>query len=161
MSVIKVILLGNVGGEPKVKTLQDGSACAMFSVATTEKAYKTSSGIQVPERTEWHNVVAWRGLASAVERFVHKGDKVYVEGKLKTRKYTDKNGIERVVVEIHAESMNFLGSQSAANSSPTAQRQSDYRTYANSEKTALSEKNETITIPSKMMDDNRYDEIPF
>ena len=119
MALNKVLLLGNVGAEPKTHTLQDGSPCAQFSLATTDRAYKLSNGTQVPERTEWHNIVAWRGIAGVVEKYVHKGTKLFIEGKLKTRKYTDKSGIERFTTEIHVDNLELLGSQTAGNATPS------------------------------------------
>lgn len=120
MAVNKVILLGNVGVEPKIRQTQDGTQCAQFSLATTDRAFKTANGTQVPERTEWHNVVAWRGLAGVVEKYVHKGTKVYIEGKLKTRKYNDKANIERYITEIHVDQLELLGSQSSGNTAQSS-----------------------------------------
>ena len=121
MAVNKVILLGNVGAEPKIHTMQDGTSCAQFSLATAERAFKTANGTQVPERTEWHNVVAWRGLAGVIEKYVRKGSKLYIEGKLKTRKYTDKSGVERYTTEIHVDNLELLDSKSSGNTAPAAQ----------------------------------------
>ena len=92
MSVNKVILIGNVGKDPEVRYLDTGIAVASFPLATTDRAYTLSNGTQVPERTEWHNLVLWRGLAETAEKYVHKGDKLYVEGKIRTRSYDDQNG---------------------------------------------------------------------
>ena len=85
MSVNKVILLGNVGRDPEVRYLDTGVAVAIFPLATSDRAYTSANGTQVPERTEWHNLVLWRGLAETAEKYVHKGDKLYVEGKIRTR----------------------------------------------------------------------------
>lgn len=100
MSVNKVILIGNVGKDPEVRYLDTGIAVASFPLATTDRAYTLSNGTQVPERTEWHNLVLWRGLAETAEKYVHKGDKLYVEGKIRTRSYDDQNGAKRYVTEI-------------------------------------------------------------
>ena len=81
MSVNKVILIGNVGKDPDVRYLDSGVAVATFSLATTDRAYTLANGTQVPERTEWHNIVLWRGLAQTAEKYVRKGDKLYIEGK--------------------------------------------------------------------------------
>ena len=86
MSVNKVILLGNVGQDPKVKYFDSGSAVATFSLATTDRAYTLANGTQVPERTEWHNIVASNRWAEIVDKYLHKGDKLYVEGKLNNRR---------------------------------------------------------------------------
>ena len=93
MSVNKVILIGNVGKDPEVRYLDSGVAVATFSLATTERGYALQNGTQVPDRTEWHNIVLWRGLAQTAEKYVHKGDKLYIEGKIKSRSYDDQNGI--------------------------------------------------------------------
>ena len=81
---------------------------ASVTLATTERAYKLQNGTEVPERTEWHNVVLWRGLAEVVEKYVHKGDKLFIEGQIHTRSYDDRNGIRRYVTEIWAESLEML-----------------------------------------------------
>lgn len=91
MSVNKLTLIGNVGDEPRVKSYDDGSKCAVVRLATTERAYTRQDGQQAPERTEWHTLVFWRRLADTVQQYVHKGDKLYIEGKLKSREYADKN----------------------------------------------------------------------
>lgn len=108
MSVNKVILLGNIGRDPEIRYLDGGVCNARFSVATSDRAYTTASGVQVPERTEWHNVVAWRGLAQVIERYVTKGTRVYVEGKLQTRQWDDASGQKRYTTEILAENFEIL-----------------------------------------------------
>ena len=108
MSLNKVQLIGNVGKDPDVRYLDSGVAVASFPLATTERAYTLANGTQVPERTEWHNIVLWRGLAQTAEKYVHKGDKLYIEGKIHSRSYDDQNGIKRYVVEIFADNMEML-----------------------------------------------------
>ena len=108
MSVNKVILIGNVGKDPDVRYLDNGVAVATFSLATTERGYTLQNGTQVPDRTEWHNIVLWRGLAQTAEKYVHKGDKLYIEGKIRSRSYDDQNGIKRNIVEIFADNMEML-----------------------------------------------------
>lgn len=83
MSLNKVQLIGNVGKDPDVRYLDNGVAVATFSLATTDRAYTLANGTQVPERTEWHNIVLWRGLAQTAEKYVRKGDKLYIEGKIR------------------------------------------------------------------------------
>ena len=119
MSVNKVILIGNVGKDPDVRYLDSGVAVATFSLATTERGYTLQNGTQVPDRTEWHNIVLWRGLAQTAEKYVHKGDKLYIEGKIKSRSYDDQNGIKRTIVEIFADNMEMLTPRGA--SQPQAQ----------------------------------------
>lgn len=108
MSLNKVMLIGNVGKEPEVRYIDAGVATATLSLATTTPGYTLPSGTQVPERAEWHRVLLWRRLAEIVERYVHKGDKLYIEGSLRTRSYTDKLGKTRSVTEIWAEKMEML-----------------------------------------------------
>ncbi len=105
--VNKVILIGNLGADPEVRHLQNGAAVANFRIATTE-TYKDRTTGEKREQTEWHSIVAWRGLAEITERYLRKGSKVYVEGKLRTRKWQDKDGIERYTTEVHADEMTML-----------------------------------------------------
>ena len=123
MSVNKVILIGNVGKDPDVRYLDSGVAVATFSLATTERGYTLQNGTQVPERTEWHNIVLWRGLAQTAEKYVRKGDKLYIEGKIKSRSYDDQNGIKRTIVEIFADNMEMLTPRGAAQGQPVAASQ--------------------------------------
>jgi len=108
MAINKVILLGNVGREPDVRRLEDGTVCASFPLATTERGYRKRSGDEVPEKTEWHNIVAWQGIAERIERQVHKGALVYVEGKLRTRQWTDQQQIRHYVTEIFVDQFEML-----------------------------------------------------
>ncbi len=114
MSVNKVILLGNVGRDPEVRYLDTGVAVATFPLATSDRAYTLANGTQVPERTEWHNLVLWRGLAETAEKYVHKGDKLYVEGKIRTRSYDDQTGAKRYVTEIFVDNMEMLSARNTA-----------------------------------------------
>lgn len=108
MSLNKVMLIGNVGQEPVVRYLDGGVCVATLTLATTERGYTLQNGTQVPERTEWHNVVVWRKQAEYVEKYIHKGHKLFVEGKIQSRSYDDKQGIRRYVVEIMAENIELL-----------------------------------------------------
>ncbi|MDY5813203.1 MAG: single-stranded DNA-binding protein [Bacteroides sp.] len=120
MSVNKVILLGNVGQDPRVKYFDTGSAVATFTMATTDRAYTLANGTQIPERTEWHNIVASGRLAEIVDKYVHKGDKLYVEGKLRTRSYSDQAGVTRYITEVFIDNMEMLSPKPVA---PSAQPQ--------------------------------------
>lgn len=104
----KVMLIGNVGKEPDVRYYDADQPVATFTLATTERGYTLQNGTKVPDRTEWHNVVLWRGLARIAEKYVHKGDKVYVEGRLRYRTYDDSKGQRRYVTEILGENMELL-----------------------------------------------------
>ena len=107
----KVILIGNVGADPTINNVNVGNGVsvkvATLRLATSEKWRDKNGNPQ--ESTQWHNVVLWRGLAQVVEKFVKKGSKIYVEGKIKTRKWTDKDGNDRYTTEIQAESVQMLG----------------------------------------------------
>ena len=107
----KVILLGNVGKDPEIRTVGD-TKVANFSLATTDRAYKTKNGIEVPEKTEWHNIVVWRGLATVVENYVKKGSQLYIEGKIRTRNYEAQDGSKRYVTEILADNLQMLSKAS-------------------------------------------------
>lgn len=109
MSVNKVILVGNVGKDPDVKYFDNDNVKANFSLATSKRGYTMANGTQVPERTEWHNIVCWRGLAQIVEKFVKKGSQLYVEGELRTRSYDDQSGVKRYITEVNAENIELLG----------------------------------------------------
>ncbi len=108
MSVNKVILVGHVGKDPEIRYLEKEVAVANFTLATSERAITLQNGTQIPERTEWHNIVAWRGLATIAEKYIKKGSQIYVEGKIQTRSY-EKDGIKRFFTEIYAENINLLG----------------------------------------------------
>lgn len=110
--VNKVILVGNLGKDPEVRYLDSGVAVANFSLATTEN-YKNKEGERVSQ-TEWHDVVLWRGLAEVAEKYLKKGSSVYIEGKIKTRKWEDKEGNTRYKTEIMADNMTMLGGRPSA-----------------------------------------------
>ena len=116
----KAILIGNVGRDPNVRYFEGGRAVAQVTLATTERGYTLQNGTQVPDRTEWHNLVFRNGLAQTVEKYVHKGDKLYVEGKIFTRNYDDQSGIKRYVTEIYVDEMEMLTPKSSSQSAPTA-----------------------------------------
>jgi single-strand DNA-binding protein len=108
--VNKVILVGNLGKDPEVRYLEGGVAVAKFPLATSE-SYKGKDGNRV-DQTEWHNVVLWRGLAEVAEKYLHKGSSVYIEGKIRTRSWDDKEGNKRYSTEIVADQMTMLGKKS-------------------------------------------------
>lgn len=107
MSLNKVILIGNVGKDPEVRYFDSNSATANFPLATSERGYTLANGTVVPERTEWHNIVARRDLVPFVEKWVKKGSGLYVEGKIRTRSYDDQNGAKRYITEIYADRIEF------------------------------------------------------
>ncbi|WP_321330946.1 single-stranded DNA-binding protein [uncultured Bacteroides sp.] len=152
MSVNKIILLGNVGKDPEVRYLDSGIAVASFSLATSDRAYTLANGTQVPERTEWHNLVLWRGLAETAEKYIHKGDKLYVEGKIRTRSYDDQAGVKRYVTEVFVDNMEMLTprgtAQSSGTSTPVQQQPAS----------AQSQQPQATSAP---IQDNPADDLPF
>lgn len=142
MSLNKVMLIGNVGKEPDVRYLDNGVAVASLTLATSERGYRLQNGTEVPERTEWHNVVLWRGLAETAEKYVHKGDKLFIEGKIRSRSYEDQNGIKRYITEIFADNMEMLTSKSAG--SHTAPAHTDVTSGQNASIKESTEKSEDL-----------------
>ncbi len=121
-SLNKVTLIGNVGKDPELRYTSSGVAVANFSVATNEQ-WKDPDG-NTQERTEWHNIVAWRKLAEICGEWLKKGKKVYIEGRLQYRSYDDKNGIKRYMTEVVAQDMIMLDSRGAAVSPPSQPEES-------------------------------------
>jgi single-strand DNA-binding protein len=117
--VNKVILIGNLGADPEIRHLQNGASVANFRLATSE-TYKDKTTGERREQTEWHNVVAWRGLAEITEKYLRKGSKVYVEGKLRTRQWQDKDNNTRYTTEIVADEMTMLDRASGDAGTPRA-----------------------------------------
>ena len=113
MGINKVILVGNVGRDPEVRALPSGVRMAKFSLATTDRRFKDESG---NPRTEWHNLVAWRGLADVVEQYVTKGKQLYIEGQIRTRTY-EQDGQKKYFTEIHIEEMELLGGRGGSGGS--------------------------------------------
>ena len=142
--VNKVIILGNLGVDPEVRTLESGVKVCRLSLATSE-SYTNKSGDRV-EQTEWHSVTLWRGLAEVAEKYLRKGNKVYIEGKLRTRSYKDKDGIEKYITEIVADNMEMLGGgaggdRASSSSNTNANQQSQPQEQQHS-KTGSSNSNE-------------------
>lgn len=108
MSVNKVTLLGNTGKAPVFKEFDNGGCVATITLATTKRGFTTKGGRQIPERTEWHNIVLQNGLAKVANQYVKKGDKLYIEGELRTRSYDDAQGVKRYITEIVATDMELL-----------------------------------------------------
>ena len=121
MSINKVILVGNVGKDPEIHYIEENLPVARFPLATSEKGYQTKDGRQIPDRTEWHNIVAWRRLAEIVEKYVNKGTQLYLEGKIRTRSYEDKDGIKRDNTEIVVDVLQLLGSRANNTASGTTE----------------------------------------
>lgn len=147
-SVNKVILIGNLGRDPEVRRLENGAIVANFSIATSETFTDKTTG-EKRENTDWHNIVVWRGLAEVVEKYVKKGTKIYVEGKLKTRSYQDKEGNTKYVTEVLAEEITIL-------SRPESNQES-------SEQKPPYSSQGTPQAPTSMPDlsENSDDDLPF
>ena len=133
MSLNRVTLLGNVGKDPDVRYLDSGVAVAQFSLATTVKGYTTQEGKTYPDRTEWHNLVAWGNLALDIaekRRNYVKGDFMYVEGRLKTRQYVDSQNVNRYVTEVVVDKMMNIGTKRVQNN--PEQQNTSYNSYQQS-----------------------------
>jgi single-strand DNA-binding protein len=111
----KIMLIGNLGKDPELQVTSDGTPVTKFSLAVS-RSYKASSGEQKKE-TEWFNIVAWRHLAETCEKYLHKGSKVYIEGRIAQRKYTDREGVQRTSIDITINDMEMLDSRPASSSS--------------------------------------------
>ena len=119
----KVMLIGNVGRDPEVHYFEADQAIAKVSLATTERGYTLPNGTLVPDRTDWHNLMFSKRLAKIVEQYVHKGDKIYVEGRLRNRSYDDKRGIRHQYTEIEVENMELLTQRSFSQTQSQTQQQ--------------------------------------
>ena len=135
MAVNKVILIGNVGKDPEVRYLESGVPVAKFPLATSE-TYKNKSGERI-SNTEWHNIVLWRGLAEVAEKYIKKGAQLFIEGKIKSRSWDDKEGNKRYITEIVADAIQLLGRAPGedaqtppSTSAPSTQKKSDENIYS-------------------------------
>ena len=147
--VNKVILVGRLGKDPEVRNLDNGATVANFTVATSE-SYKDRTTGEKKEITEWHNVVLWRGLAEVAQRYLHKGDMVYIEGKLRTRSW-EKEGVTRYTTEIIADNMTMLSTGKGGGNAGGSG--GDYGSR-NSERASTTE---TYNAPA----DSGTDDLPF
>ena len=153
MAVNKVILVGNVGKDPEVRYIDNDVAVANFTLATTERGFKSRTGQDIPDRTEWHNIVAWRGLAKIAESYIKKGSQIYVEGKIRTRTYDDQNGVKRYMTEIFADVIQLLGKKSDGESQSSYQSSPQQQSVPETNKP---QQNEDPFIPNDVEDD-----LPF
>ena len=157
----KVILVGNVGLDPEVRTTESGVKVARLRLATSERYTDKQSG-ERKELTEWHTITLWRGLADIVDRYVHKGSQLYIEGRLRTREWTDTNNIKRYTTEILADNMQLLGSRGDGQGvAPSASAQPAYQQPAAQPSQSVYQQpaaTQTVTIPS-VQDDP--DDLPF
>lgn len=153
-SVNKVILIGNLGKDPEVRHLEGGVAVARFPIATSE-TFKDKNG-EKQERTEWHNIVVWRGLAEVSEKYLKKGQSVFIEGKIRTNSYQDKDGVQRYSTEIVADNMTMLspreGGQSGGN---------NYQGGATQQAPAQSSGTAAKTGSASAFQNDEPDDLPF
>lgn len=151
MSVNKVILIGNLGKDPEVRYLESGTALATFPIATNEN-YKDRNTGEKKTDTQWHNIVMWRALAEIAEKYLKKGDQVFIEGKLTTRSYDDKEGNKKYITEVVAREMTMLGKSSASkgnNEGPPPPQQEPEGNYGSGE------------MSSSAVENNAEDDLPF
>ena len=156
----KVILVGNVGLDPEVRTTESGVKVARLRLATSERYTDKQSG-ERKELTEWHTITLWRGLADIVDRYVHKGSQLYIEGRLRTREWTDTNNIKRYTTEILADNMQLLGSRgdgqgAAPAAAPSAPAQPAYQQPAAQPAPTAYQQPASIPTPQEDPDD-----LPF
>lgn len=145
--VNKVILIGRLGKDPEVRNLDNGAVVANFSIATSE-SYKDRTTGEKKEITEWHNIVLWRGLAEISQKYLRKGDMVYIEGKLRTRSW-EKDGVTRYTTEVVADNMNMLSPKTGGSSQGGG---NDY---------APQERSSTDSFRVGPGNDNSTDDLPF
>lgn len=143
--VNKVILVGNLGKDPEVRHLESGAVVANFSLATSE-SYKDKNG-ERQTQTEWHNVVLWRGLAEIAEKYLRKGNMVYIEGKLRTRSWDDKEGNTRYTTEVIGDNMTMLGSKNEGSSSSSSGSDDRNSSHSNDKETKIEEADESDDLP--------------
>jgi single-strand DNA-binding protein len=146
MAVNKVILIGNVGNDPEIRHLEGGTPVANFRLATSE-TYNNRNGERITQ-TEWHNIVVWRGLAEVVEKYVKKGSQLYIEGRIRTRSWDDKDGNKRFTTEIVTDTLQMLGKKtdSGSDSNVTGNTSGNF---------AASASNDGATMPEP------EDDLPF
>ena len=157
-SVNKVILIGNLGSDPEVRYLESGSAVAKFSIATTE-SYTNKSGERV-DTTEWHRIELWEGLAKVAEKYLKKGSQVYIEGRIRTDNWTDKEGQQKSGVTIRANSLTMLGAAPGANSGGDNSNGNAGYAQSSAPKQNQAPRN-TDPVPPSMAAGSDDDDLPF
>lgn len=151
----KVILVGNLGKDPEVRYLEGGTAVANFTLATSETFKDRNTG-ERKTNTEWHNVVLWRGLAEIAEKYLKKGMQVYIEGKLRTRQWQDKDGNNRYTTEIVGDNLQMLGKRDEFNSSTESSTAQNHASNTQPANTA------TPTTPELGSNsEDEVDDLPF
>ena len=155
------MLIGNVGGDPEVRYLEGNAKVATFTLATSER-FKDRNG-ELRENTEWHNIVAWRANADVAEKFIHKGTQIYVEGRLRTRSYTDQAGVKKFTTEIQADTIQLLGRRPDADGAP---QQGGYQQHPAQPQGYSAPQPQSYAAPqqpsySAPVDDVPGDDLPF
>jgi single-strand DNA-binding protein len=141
-----------VGQEPRISTFSDGGTVANFSVAYTEKGYTTKDGRQIPDSTEWFNIVAKNSLANVVQQYVHKGDKIYIEGKTKTREYVGSDNVPHKITEVIIERVELLGRLAVQDAAAPQQQDTAAQLYGQPQQT---------TMPAAPTAPPKDDDLPF
>lgn len=175
MALNKALLLGNVGKDPEVRTTEQGVKVAQFPLATSE-SYRDRDGNKV-ENTEWHNIVAWRGLAELCESYVRKGSALFIEGRIKSRSWEDQSGQKRYITEIVAENIQLLGKRGDGQQAPMptpppepeARQQRESITEAAARVAAGQQRGRTtahpattpLVSPEDLADDQGTNDLPF
>ncbi len=152
MSVNKVILVGNVGKDPEVRHLESGASVAAFPLATTER-YKDKNG-SLQDQTEWHNIICWRNLADLAEKYINKGSQLYIEGKIRTRSWTDQTGAKRYTTEIVADTIRLLGKREG---SPATENSNYQAATTQPQQASQAQSSPMSDFPS----DESSDDLPF
>ena len=161
-SLNKVMLIGNLGADPEVRMTPSGVQVATISIATTS-SWKDQSGA-AQEKTEWHRVILWRGLADIVQKYLKKGNSVYIEGKLQSRSWEDNNGQKRYVTEVIADQLIMLGSASGGGGgSVPPPSDSDFSNPAPTANNISKSPGDSMSKnkPEPPMTDNNDDDLPF
>jgi len=159
MSVNKVILVGNVGKDPETRYLEQGVSVTKFPLATSE-VYKTRDGETVTN-TEWHNIVLWRGLAQVAEKYVKKGTQLYIEGRIRTRSYDDRDGNKRYITEIVGDNMQMLSKKQDSYVSEQPSSKVTDGDYSQPQKPDISEEEKPGEENDFLSPENESDDLPF
>lgn len=155
--VNKVILLGNLGSDPEVRTLPSGGKVVSFSIATSEN-YTNKEGVKV-EQTEWHRIELWEGLANIAEQYLKKGDTAYIEGKIRTEKWTDKDGQERYTTKIRGNTLQLVGGRRGGDASESGGQ--SYGGNSGSSNNYAPKAAPVPTAPPVEMAGDGSDDLPF
>ena len=153
----KAIIVGRVGQDPKITDFTNGNKCAQFSVATTERGFTARDGREVPDKTEWHNIVCYGNLAQVVQNFVRKGSSLYIEGKIRTRKFTDQSNIERYVTEIFADELQLLDKKQDDGQQNTSTASQQAAQYQNGQQAGTS----LVVGEMRQQEQENQEDLPF